>query len=139
MNSSKVFAAATAISAVGFLTVAAPAWAGPMFPLPLAPPCSQYAFKGDFSVRQANGYQVFFSSTGPAASGNAVAVGDGGDKLQGSVSGGITGRSVEFTISWNNGKGLGHYTGDVGNDALAHSGNAYGVTSYEAFSKNTNW
>src|SRR3979411_727676 len=67
MNRSQLFPAATAISAVGFLAVPAPAHAGPMFPLPLAPPCNQYAFVGDFSIRQDDGWQVFFSSTGPAA------------------------------------------------------------------------
>ena len=122
MNRSQLFAAATAISAVGFLAVPARAHAGPMFPLPLAPPCNQYAFVGDFSIRQDDGWQVFFSSTGPAASGGAVAV-NGGDKmLGGPVTGGIQGRNVDFTIRWSTvgNPAKGHYTGVVGDDGFVH-------------------
>jgi hypothetical protein len=138
VNRSQLFAAATAISALGFLTVPAPAQAGPM--LPLAPPCNQYVFTGNFSLRQSNGYQVFFSSTGPTASGNAVAVGDGGDKLQGHVSGNITGRSVNIAIAWITAPGgNGNYTGDVGDDALVHGGATYGDTSWDAFTGTTKW
>jgi hypothetical protein len=112
------FAAATAISAVGLLMIPTPARAGPM--LPLAPPCSQFGFTGGFSIRQANGFQVFFSSTGPVAAGKAVAVGaDNVTKLAGPVSGGIKGRNVDFTIRWDGG-GSGIYTGTVGDDGLVH-------------------
>jgi hypothetical protein len=37
VNRSQLFAAATALTAVAFLTVSPPAQAGPMLPLPLAP------------------------------------------------------------------------------------------------------
>ena len=137
MNRSQLFAAATAISAVGFLAVPAPAHAGPMFPLPLAPPCNQYVFNGDFSIRQDDGWQVFFSSTGPAAGGRAVAVGDNNvDKLTGVVSGGgIQGRNVDFTIRWDNSPSVAHLTGVVGDDALVHKG----VTIDQSSAKSAYW
>jgi hypothetical protein len=108
MRTSQVFAAATAITAVGFLTVAAPAQAHPM--LPLAPPCSQYVFNGGFSVREDAGprflgAQTFFSSTGPTTvGGRAVSVSDDNvHKWLGNVSGGIQGRKIDFTITWDGG------------------------------------
>src|SRR3982074_23204 len=56
-------AAATAITAAGFLALPIPARARPM--LPLGPPaCSQYAFNGAFAIRQDNGWHVAFSATG---------------------------------------------------------------------------
>jgi hypothetical protein len=136
VNRSQLFAAATAITAVGFLIVATPARAGPM--LPLTPPCSQYVFTGNFSLRQANGYQVFFTSTGPATSGPAVAVSDNNvDKMQGGpVNGGIQGRNVDFTIHWTilpNGS-KGHYTGVVGDDGFVH-----GDTTDELSGQRTHW
>jgi hypothetical protein len=95
VNRSQLFAAATAITAaVGFLTVSATARAGP--PLPLAPPCSQYGFNGDFPIRQ-GGEQVFFTSTGPATvGGRAVMVygQNNGQKTLGNVNGGLQGRNV---------------------------------------------
>ena len=74
VNRSQLFAAAAAISAVGFLTVPTPAQAHPM--LPLAPPCSQYGFTGGYSIRLP-GWQFFMSSTGPTTvGGRAVTVND---------------------------------------------------------------
>src|SRR5216684_5454676 len=73
VNRSQLLAAATAITAVGFLTVSPPAQAHPM--LPLGPACSQYGFPGDFSLKQSNGPVVRFNATGPVASGTATATG----------------------------------------------------------------
>ncbi|HEX2286939.1 MAG TPA: hypothetical protein VHI10_19305 [Mycobacterium sp.] len=95
------------------LSVPAPAQADPM--LPLAPACDQYGFTGDVQLRQSNGWNVSFSSTGPVASGPATATGPGGAKMHGTISGGIQGRNVDLTIRWDNGP-RGHYTGTVGND-----------------------
>lgn len=91
--------------------------------LPLAPPCSQYGFTGNFSLRQSNGYVVRFKSTGQVAGGQAFATGDSGDKLQGPVSGGVQGRDVDFTIRWNSGA-RGRYFGVVDNDGFAHGDTA---------------
>jgi hypothetical protein len=127
MNRAQLFAAATAITAVGFLTVPTPARAGPM--LPLAPPCSQYVFTGGFSLREDAGnrflgVQTFFSSTGPTTvGGRAVSVSDDNvHKDLGNVSGGIQGRKIDFTITWDDGRLPSHYTGTVGDDGLVHRG-----------------
>jgi hypothetical protein len=129
VSRSQLFAAATAISAAGLLAVPAPARAGPMIPLPLAPPCSQYVFTGGFSLRadagpQILGSQTFFSSTGPTTvGGRAVNVSDDNvHKSVGNVSGGIQGRNVDFTIHWDGGGDPWHFTGTVGDDGLVHDG-----------------
>jgi hypothetical protein len=112
-NKSQLFAAATAVGALGFLTAPAPAQADPMFPL--APPCDQYGFTGDVQLRQSNGWNVTFSSVGAVASGPAEATGPDGAKMHGTISGGITGRNVDLTIRWDNGP-RGRYTGSVDDD-----------------------
>lgn len=109
---------ATAMSAVGFLLLPVPAQAVPM--LPLAPACTQYGFIGDFALRQTNGFRVEFSAKGPSAGGRAQAFNSSGTvAMNGNVSGGITGRHLDFTIRWDNGP-RGHYTGDVGEFDFAH-------------------
>jgi hypothetical protein len=55
---------------------------------------------------------------GPNASGPATATHPSGGRLNGTISGGINGHSVDFTITWDNGP-VGHYTGTVGDDAVA--------------------
>lgn len=122
---------AAAISAVGFLTVAARVQASPM--LPLAPACDQFVFTGGFSLRQTNGFQVFFSSTGTVAGGQAVAVGDDNvTKLKGPVSGRIKGRNVDFLIRWDTG-GSGRYVGTVGDDGVVHG--STGGTGWDSTSR----
>jgi hypothetical protein len=125
VNRSQLFAAATAISAAGLLVIPAPAWAGPMVPLPLAPPCTQYVFTGGFSLRTDDGWQTFFSATGPSTSGGrAVRVNDDNiTKNTGTVSGGgINGRYVDFNIRYDLSIGIAHYTGTVGDDGMVHRG-----------------
>jgi hypothetical protein len=122
---------AAAISAVGFLTVAARVQASPM--LPLAPACDQFVFTGGFSLRQTNGFQVFFSSTGTVAGGQAVAVGDDNvTKLKGPVSGRIKGRNVDFLIRWDTG-GSGRYVGTAGDDGVVHG--STGGTGWDSTSR----
>jgi hypothetical protein len=116
VNGSRMFAAATAISAMGFLTVPALAQAHPM--LPLAPPCSQYGFDGYFALKQSNNYVVEFRSFGPDADGQASATGQ--TPLSGYVVGSIKGNNVDFTIGWYDTHKRGHYTGVVGSDGFAH-------------------
>ncbi len=121
----------SAIGAVGFLTVPAPAQAVPM--LPLAPAC-QYGFTGGFGLQQSNGAAVTFSTNGPfEAVGDAHATGTGGsglDTMEGKVNGGITGNQLAFTIRWYSGP-TGKYTGTVGDDGFAH-GTTFDVVNRES-------
>jgi hypothetical protein len=137
VNRSQVFAAATAITAAGFLTFAPPAQAHPMLPLPLAPACSQWGFPGPFTLQQTNNDTVRFNSTGSVASGQAVA-GRADGTIVGQVSGGIRGDKLDFTISWNSSvfssRAIGRYTGTVGDDGFAHGG-----THDELSSANAHW
>jgi hypothetical protein len=114
-GASGVFAAATAIGAVGILIVPAPAQAGPMFPL--APACTNYQFNGRFDLNQSNGAHVYFNSTGPDASGTAFA--GGSSLMNGDVRGTIQGRHLDFTIVWDQGP-AGQYRGDVDDAGFAH-------------------
>jgi hypothetical protein len=118
VNRSYLFAAATAISAIGVLTVAADVQADPM--VPLAPPCDQWAFPGDVLIREAGtGWDVSFSSSGQSAGGRATATGPGGTK-SGNISGGMTkGGHVTLTVRYDNGQ-FQQYVGDVGDDAKLH-------------------
>src|ERR1700676_1460335 len=99
-NRSELFAAATAVSAVGLLGLSAPAPAGPMFPL--APPCSQWGFPGQFSLYQSNGYTVQFPATGPTVHGfvPATAANVDGEMGANGVDGSIQGSRIDFTILW---------------------------------------
>jgi len=123
-NRSELFAAATAVSAVGLLGLSAPAHAGPMFPL--APPCSQWGFPGQFSLYQSNGYTVQFPATGPTVHGfvPATAANVDGEMGANGVDGIIQGSRIDFTILWhlgNPGPGSeGRYLGKVGKDGFAH-------------------
>jgi hypothetical protein len=116
-RTAQVFAAATAITAAGFLAVPAPAQAHPM--LPLAPGCSQYNFfNGDWPIQIQGGGQFVISTHK-----GATAAGRVNGNYQGSVtSGGIyNGRNVDFTITFDNGLRA-RYTGTLGDDGLVHNG-----------------
>jgi len=126
VNRSQVFAAATAITAFGFLTFAPPAQAHPMLPFPLAPACSQWGFPGLFALKQSNLNTVSFNATGPRANGAMAEANDG--EYHGPVTGGITGANLDFTIPWR-GRGQpddaplmskGRYQGSVGTDGFVH-------------------
>ncbi len=134
---SRALATATAICAVGFLTVPAPAHADPT--LPLAPACKQFGFDGNFSLKQANGAVVKFGTNGPfEAVGQAVATGTGGSgdgTMRGDIKGGMNGYSnVDFTIIWRGNLSVGHYTGAVADDGFVH-----GVTTDEVYGNSANW
>jgi len=113
MTKSLTLAAATAITAVGFLAVPVPAQAVPMIPLAPAA-CTQYAFPGS-EIRQSNGWRVDFASE----PGEAVATGDSGAKMFGAVSGSVGGGTADFTIYWKGGA-TGHYTGTVSDSGFGH-------------------
>lgn len=95
----------------------APAHAYPT--VPLAPACLQYGFPGDVQIRQSNGWNVSFSSTGTTASGPATAKGASGAEMHGPISGSINQRHVELAVKWDSGQ-TGSYAGDVGDDGKAH-------------------
>jgi hypothetical protein len=121
VNRSQLFAAATAISAVGFLTVPAPAQAGPM--LPLAPACSQYSFpNGDFPILMQNaGSIVITTHHGANAAGKVVQNGNYAGFVS---SGGIySGRNVDFTVTLPDQRQT-RFTGTAGDDGLVHLGAA---------------
>ena|ERR1700712_3882405 len=86
-----------------------------------APACTQWGFPGPYSLQQTNDATVRFNSNGSAASGFAEAATINGG-LVGSVSGGIQGDKLDFTIRWNNAipQATGHYTATVGADGIAH-------------------
>jgi hypothetical protein len=96
---------------IGLLTGPAPAQAAP---------CSQWGFNGETELRQANEWDVSFTSTGAAASGSALARAQStGDYLTGNITGGINGRTVDLTIKWSNAH-TGRYRGNVADDGFAH-------------------
>ena len=123
LNRSQLFAAATALSAVGFLTVSPPAQAHPM--LPLAPACSQYSFpNGDWPIRINGQPYVIQTHHGANAAGRVLLNG----KYMGSVtSGGIYKNNsnslilVSFTITYNENV-MESYAGNVDDDGLVHVG-----------------
>jgi hypothetical protein len=110
MSRSRAFAAATAaISVAGLVIVPAPAQA--------LPACVQFGFPGDVNLRQSDGWNVTFSSTGSLASGPAQARSDSGAVMNGTIAGGsgIEGKKINVVINWDGGA-RGHYTGTVGDD-----------------------
>ncbi|MGZ4526340.1 MAG: hypothetical protein ACXVX7_07765 [Mycobacterium sp.] len=124
VNRSQLFAAATAITALGLFTLSPPAHARPT--VPLAPACSQWGFPGAFSLKQSTGDTVRFNSTGPVAGGRAHATGGINGAFDGPVTGGIQGDKLDFIIQWEiiysnqSRPSQGHYTSLVGNDGFAH-------------------
>jgi hypothetical protein len=125
LNRSALFAAAMALIAVGFLTVAAPAQARPM--IPLAPACATYLWPGgDFSVKAGNGTTTTMSVSQDRVVGRPVVLADGApvaDASYGNPSGGIIGgTSIDFTINWDQGPVAGyasHFTGKINDEGLA--------------------
>ena len=102
-------AAAAAITTAGLIIGPAPAHA--------LPACVQFGFPGDVNLRQSDGWNVTFSSTGSLASGPAQARSDSGTVMNGTIAGGsgIEGKKINLVINWDGGP-RGHYTGTVGDD-----------------------
>lgn len=116
-SESGALGAATVFVAAALLS--APTLAGARPPVPLDPVCDRYQFIGDYSLRQANGFTVLFRSNGPNAGGSATALDSSGKTaMTGTVSGGINGTRIDFTIRWSSGP-RGHYTGDINGDGFA--------------------
>jgi hypothetical protein len=119
----QLFAAATAISAAGFLMPPAFAQA-----FPILPPCSQWGFPGTFSLYQSTGDTVRFTAMGPTVHGFIPVSATNIDRTMyasGGIDGGIVGDHVDFSILWELGPpggSEGRYQGKVGTDGYAHGG-----------------
>jgi hypothetical protein len=123
-------AAATALTAAGFLAVPTPAQARPMIPLaPLSPACTSYLWPGGgvFSINAGNGTDTAVSTSQDYVVGRAfyTPVGAPGpaNATYGNPSGGIVGgTSIDITINWDQGPGAGyasHFTGKINDEGLA--------------------
>jgi hypothetical protein len=85
VHKSWLFAAATAISAMGFLTIAVPARAGPM--VPPAPACATYLWPGGgvLTVKAGNGTTTNISTSQDYVVGRASSIADGAPMADASV------------------------------------------------------
>ena len=110
-------ASATAISVAALLMSPAVAHAYP---------CSQWAFSGATTLKQSNGWRLFFDSTSPRALGAAEAVSKGGH-MKGTVDGAITGKDVRLVVRWTSGP-IGHYDGQINPDGYMN-GITYDATN----------
>lgn len=122
VNRSQLFAAATAISAMGFLVFPATAQAKPM--VPLAPACNKYEFAGLLELKADNGVTVQVPTSGTTVGpGKAMyAIFGRTEATFGNVYGGINGRNINFTAHWDAGLGAGltsTYTGQIDDDGFA--------------------
>jgi hypothetical protein len=119
----QLFAATTAMTALGLLTAAAPARAAPAA-------CSQYAFNGQqFLISGANiGEVVVDAGTGTTFVGEASTFGDDGRAVHGFIrDGDIQGRDINFTISWiEPSDSTWTFKGTVSDDGLVHRGLMHG-------------
>ncbi|HYB34498.1 MAG TPA: hypothetical protein VEF72_00960 [Mycobacterium sp.] len=70
-------------------------------------------------LHQSTGYFVTVDASG-ASLGPTALVRTPQQTSPGNVTGGINGRSVDFTINWSGTKAYVHFTGTVGNDGVAH-------------------
>jgi len=88
-----LFAAATAITAAGFLTVAPPVQADPG--------CAQWGFNGRVELAGGNGWWVNFNATGPTAPTSATVSFVDGGRVDGTISNSaIQGNVVDLSIVW---------------------------------------
>ncbi len=69
-------------------------------------------------LHQSTGYDVTVDASG-AALGPTALVRTPELTSPGNVTGGISGRTVDFTINWSGSKAYVHFTGTVGNDGVA--------------------
>ena len=70
-------------------------------------------------LHQSTGYDVTVDASG-ASLGPTASVRTPQVTSQGNVTGGINGRTVDFTINWSGTKAYVHFIGTVGNDGVAH-------------------
>lgn len=104
------------------------------------PGCTGYNFSGmrALTINQSDGWTVEIPVDADSFVGRAVASGPGSTfPLTGSPSGGINGKSIDFTVAWDNGH-RSHYYGPVMGDGHG-TGERDDVRSQGAGPDNTTW
>ena len=106
---------------VAFTLGIATAAAGSGLPLaPTAHAVANCAVPGPhLDLRHSTGYDVTVDASGASLGPTAVVRTAKGNSA-GTVTGGISGRVVDFTLNWPGTKAYVRYTGTVGNDGVAH-------------------
>lgn len=113
MNHKKLFSPALGIAALA-------AASGGLCPVPTAHAAPDCTVPGaHLDLHQSTGYDVTVDAKG-AALGPGALVRTPQQSSPTSVTGGIKGRNVDFTINWSGTKAYVHFTGTVGPDGLAH-------------------
>jgi hypothetical protein len=133
-------ASIAAASAIVLVAGPAPSQADPPLPYgplkPLAPPCTQWDFDDNTSLKQKNGWGVFIKSGILKAHGapqwRVQALKEDFDSWritpgQGTLSGRIDGSSVNLFVQWDSGP-AGPYVGSVDANGFAH-GDTYDVNN----------
>jgi hypothetical protein len=117
--------AVTLLTAIGALTTPAVAHAV----------CDNYQFAANFALQQDNGVVVSMNNPDTTILDNVVAQAPGryGDLTTGHAAGGVTGTTIDFTITWDAGNGAGsmnHYTGVVSSRSANGLIEANGLTEH---------
>jgi hypothetical protein len=102
------------------LSVAAAAIASGVLVAPIAhggPDCTVAGAHLD--LHQSSGFDVSVDASG-ATLGPGVLVRTPQQNSQGNITGGISGHTIDFTITWFGTKAYDHFTGTVGGDGIAH-------------------
>jgi hypothetical protein len=133
-NTSRLFAAAATITAVGALyTCPALAQAHPMFPLAPSGDCK---FVGVQVLEQDDGLEVILPSSGATISGDASYSQRGqNDVTRGVANGSLTGSAIDIHVTWSGPFLFSHYTGQVDDD---HSASGT-VTNSHGSTNTTGW
>jgi hypothetical protein len=122
MNGFRLSAIATVMLATGLLG-SVPAQAAPQ-------PCSQYAFNGDFFITGSNIGEVTVSDVPPGTrfAGRAFTISDDSGRVDGFVQdGAISGRKIDFKISWiEPSDTVWTFTGTVNDEGLVRRGIMHG-------------
>jgi hypothetical protein len=107
-NRKKLIGSTLSVAAAGFLAV------------PTAHANANCTVPGaHLDLHHSTGYDVTADASG-ASLGPTALVRTPQITSQGNVTGGINGRTVDFTINWSDTKAYVHFTGTVGNDGVAH-------------------
>ena len=95
-----------------------------------------WKFMGRYDIDQGESWHVFFLGNGRVAGGAAFAqdLTGGNNNISGSVSGGIEGRKMDFTIHWDQGP-VGQYAGDIDDDGFVTHGSTWDLTAPESHSR----
>lgn len=95
--------------------------AGPLLALPSAHAAANcVAANGLLNLRHSSGYDVAIDDSASSFGPQVVIRTPDVTSIGNITSGGITGRTLDFTIGWPGTKAYDHYTGTVGADGIAH-------------------